>query len=527
MVRSVVPILKTSDASMARVRGFRLESDIRLPDFAEMAQEASALPVAGAIQGFFVESNVEVFQRSNQLAMGALVANVGIPVAAAFAEAASVLDTDVVAKARDFFAGLSGAADRIESEVEGGGVPKKGDVIFDAMAQGVGLAMERLAGNIPLAGLVVKAMIRTIQVAFRALRKQQQYGEAPEVVLPNVVYNPEFNYQMLNAVLRRIAPPENPAERYDSRDWTRLFGPPSLGRNRYTGEMFRLEKLENKNTILRRFQDSAYASEGWLGMVPGTSTLHQAVELENSRPREIGTTVLPSPQKTLTWLWKNSVGRKADVNPSMYCIEASRVRDTWQSYIFDLHTFIDESDLGESTKQRIIDLYNKGEGGRIFGWGSSIAPKPNEQDRYAPAKRSDVLEKRQWGYLDTVMVAYLDESFVALRKNTAMMDRWKQRKQELLDHPAVCEVDLKNVPDGYYREELRKKRSRCVAGNLWLTSKPLKPPGNTPEPGKGSALPDDSEGGPAEGETRGAHFLPWLALAGAGAYLAHKKGWLR
>lgn len=79
----------------------------------------------------------------------------------------------------------------------------------------------------------------------------------------------------------------------------------------------------------------------------------------------------------------------------------------------------------------------------------------------------DQLRACKDNFLKTVTVAYVDETFPAIRNNVMMRRVWDENRRRLLEHPARMEVELDLIPDDEYRGAMERAQR---FGGLQLTS---------------------------------------------------------
>ena len=522
-----MPKLKGSAKALARLRSKNWEVERMLPDIEAIAAKTSA--IADPVNYFGAQYAFEsamIWQESSQMGLGAIVSNIGIPSANVFRTAVDIVKVDIVAQVQGVLVAEYGSMRDIISAIAIAGDDDDGGEIMKAAIEfGVGMVIKVVTAVNPIAGFVVKLVwgvgkfIRNIV----KLVKDDDYGEA-KVLYPASTFAPWLDNSVLNGII---------GDMRTTRDWTRLFCPPRMGQG-IAGNDFYVRTIgSGQREIFRDFgrtdagQSIDWLSSGWTGFVPGTAVLHQGTRLRSTiSVSEIGSQLLPSPQNLLFWVWKEVTGKGRDVSPTLYTIDSKMLGDSWAGYISDYHVWLSETDkIGTASKEAILKYYNGKKGAKIFGWGTKIDFGGDaEMDRYQPVKEAKILRKRQMAYLDTLMCAYVDESYIAISSDSQLRARWDQRRRQLLEHPARCDVDLDVVPDKDYREELERRRSpsACApaAKLAWL------PPPNPPD-GQGGAA-GLGEGDDQPGTTRSGG-MGKIVLAGAalgGLFLAHRKGWI-
>lgn len=130
------------------------------------------------------------------------------------------------------------------------------------------------------------------------------------------------------------------------------------------------------------------------------------------------------------------------------------------------------------------------------------------------------LYEMQWYTLSRYVVAYVDPNAPALH-DSRLRERHVAMRSALLEHPAICEVEIGMIPDGDYRDAAQqaKERMQCFLGPQRLTAngahRAPPPLDNTPEP-------DGAQGGPPGAEEGGGGGAAVVAavIAAAAALLA-------
>lgn len=531
MVAWGMPILPKSDRSWDSLPKSVSEM---LPDIPEIAADAGNAPVFSIAQGKYAAKAAEIFQLGSQVALGGLLVNVGMPMKDAFDLMLEAIDVDVKSEVASKLAeggrNLMEAWKALRDQGESG--QELAEVTTET-AVGTGVSAVSI---IPVAGWIIKIawnVGKAIHGMIKLARDTDAYASANqmEALFPPTTFNPNLDNIVLNAVLSDLA---------NKKDWSRRFGPPSLGEEHWSHTLpdYRRISLETGGFEIVRVKGRSdgpagpgtgveldWSADGWLGMVPGTPYLHQGIQVDASGKtvRDMGDILMPSSREVLVWLWGSVIGHKARATPAMYCVNADVLR-TWEGYIHDLHIYIHENlDAPTSTKQAIIDYYNKRGSQKVFNWGSSIKPVENEWDNYWPAKQARDLKDRQMGMLDTLLCAYVNDDAVALKQDSDMRDRWDERRRQLLEHPARCEVDLSSVPDWAYRQELKDRNVGAPAcgGGLGFRANPPQPPPDFPA--------GTTYGNPTKRKPKKKSSLPtaFPFIAGAGAYFAWKSGALK
>lgn len=507
-----MPILPVDDPILA---GVPKRVDLTLPDIPEIFSDAGNAPIFSASLGRYVAQSAEIFQLASQLGLKGLLTNVGMPIKQSFdvmldAMRINVQD-EVLGKLSEGGRNLQEAWKDLQKGGENGTELK--EISVDT-AVGTGVNM---AAVIPVAGWIVK-ILWSVAKAIKGIAQlvRDSKPEQVERLYGPTTFNPRLDNDVLNGVLSDV---------HNRRDWGRRWGPPAMGSGVGTTPDFDVLPLEGGGfEIVRKsgYTDEGpqidWASEGWTGMVPGTPYLHQGIQVSHAGTvRDMGTILLPSSREVLLWVWGSVLGHGNTATPSMYCVDIEPI-ERWAKYIHDLHVFIhDKLDASDSLKRKIIEHFNKRGSQQVFGWGTSIKPTENEADNYWPVEQARTLRKRQFGMLDTLMVAYVDGSYSAIKGDSQMRSKWIQRRKDLLQHPARCDVDVSSVPDTDYREALRAAGVRAGICRAQIKLG-YKTPDNFEPP---SHMPDGAEYGSPPGRVprRGMGLVGFSVITGT-AYLA-------
>ncbi len=489
-----------------------------LPDVAEIVQRAQGVPQVGIIRSeYALDANI-IMQEGAQQAMGGIVQSVGLPALDVFKTVVKSFKIDVagevVEKLEHAYGTVSAALASMNSNADQAG----GAAMNAAANTGVTFGMQAVTA-VPVAGMVVRlawSVGKLIYGIAQLAKAQKSYGPVAKR-WPKSRFDPTLDNRLLNrGVLDQMR---------QLRDWSLVFSPPSLGTGVGTLPPYGIKRLDSGGIEI--FRRSGYdenglpndwAGNGWVGMVPGTATLHAGVGVDGMVVGEIGDSLFPSARGIATWAWKQLTSK--DPLASIFTVHADAVSGRWEAYIHDLHQFIAETGaLNVDQKSQVMKKFNAGPTGeRIFGWGTSIEPRENEWDAYQPARVCDTLRARQFKACDTLLIAYVDDTFGAF-KDDALRARFRQRRKDLLEHPAICDVELDSVIDADYRDALISAGAgalKCASIAPKFTATPVdpfKPVGDTGEGGEGGLGGLDDL--PAKG-SRG-----WILGAGALAALAY------
>lgn len=506
-----MPIVSPNDPIFSKLPK---DVSLRLPDIAEIQADAGNTGLLGALEGLYSQRSAEIWQQTSQIGLGGILSSVGMPVLSMFDATADAMQVNVVDEVRDALEQTYGDYRKARNEM--GMSPNGGQALDLAVGVGAGVAVD-LASVVPVLGYVVRGVWAIANLIVRISKIAKQSQAQAQIIYPPTTFNPELDNGVVNLSLSSIR---------NSRDWSLLFSPPSLGKGVGTVSDYAKVKLHDGWEIVRR-DAYEYASAGYTGMVPGTGWLHRGIQWRNHQQmQDTGSILLPSTRNFGIWLWKHIMGAQK-ASPSMYCIDPD-IGTLWRGYIYGLHQYLyEEGDfLSEAARKSIIQTLNKDPQGRkIFGWGNKIKPSASEVENYQPVRECEVLRQRQMAYLDTLMCAYVDDSFVAIKKSASLRARLEQRRGQLLQHPARCGVDLASVPDKAYRDALMQSGvggGPCKTVGLNLAAPGFADPPKVPDGQQGAAgIPGSGILAPYSGPVRGSSPWPWIlggaAAAGAGA----------
>lgn len=519
-----MPILRPDDPALKILRDRKWHVATEMPDTAEIYGEAVGQVSPGFLGKQWAFSGQVIYQEGSQMALGAVLENIGMPVIAIFRDILDALKIDVVGDMMNAVEAAAGSIKNAVTALQEGGEAAEA-VMENSVEAGVGFAVDGI-GMVPLVGWIVKiawALVKFIKKIVLLARSSKDYGKV-NVKYPDTMFNPQLDNIWLNEVLTMLR---------QEKDWSHLFGPPALGKGLGTLPDYWLrETTGGAVEITRQFgrDDEGKIMEWdthlWTGMVPGATKLVRGIRVKGGSAEIIGPYFLPSIQNILFWVWSSVIGKKGNAGPAMYCVDPNALR-SWSGYIGGLHEFIYETGgISNAGKESVMRVLNKDEWGKpIFGWGTGVKPRSNEHDNYLPWKMASALEERQFSFLDTLLVAYIDESYGAFQTNDSLRNKWVQRRKDLLVHPARCDVDLDNVPDSDYRQALRESG---VDSGICMQAADSFAIATVPGFGGGGGGGPDAnpfdKAPPREGG-RAIGFLPLLAL-GAGAWYAYKKGYL-
>lgn len=342
------------------------------------------------------------------------------------------------------------------------------EVLEQVLDQVLGAMVDVISG-IPVFGWVVKIVWNVVRGIIRLVEViKGQNEKPPEKEYPRALFTPDGDLALANHGVLRVL---------NGYDWTNVFMPPGVDRNTTYGEYFRGNKLEGGG---RRIETRGEKVD-WIGMIPGTTSLHQYIEVEpgGNQVRDTGS-LLPSARNLSTYAWAQVTDLQS---PSMYSVGAEQVRSVWSAYLFNLRMWIRETGLmKESTKRKLV---NSPVMVKQFGWGPYDMPfdsklgfenfgiddptgkikwtrvplttgknaKPAQTGVAHPVRAMKELEQAQWRGLNTLQVAYVDERQGAFQgfKQEDMLKRLVERRKQLLQHPALCDVNMPDVVDPKFR----------------------------------------------------------------------------
>jgi len=503
-------LLSANASALRKLRNanWKVSYDLQLPDLERLAERAQSVPQVGAIGAGIALDSVILQQTASQMSLGGMIQSIGFPSLKVFNDVKRTFKIDVgrelTEKLEKAFTSESRALEVINNESSSDG----GEAMRSVTSLAVSTVVQELAQSLPVVGFFARLAwtFARFGIAVASLARDD-YGKA-ERIYPRSRFDTRTDIDVLNKVLL-----SNVRTRAD---WTNTFSPPSLGVNVGSLPPYGVKRTDAGVEIFRVSgyrEDTGkpidWSSEGWLGMVPGTALLHSGVSLYDGKVSEIGSSLFPTSRSVATWIWNQVAG--PEPLSALFSVHADALVGRWQTYIAELHEWIDESsDLNTDDKSKIIRKYDREDGDLIFGWGTSIAPRRNEWDNYQPTIVGEALRKRQMEACDTLLIAYVDENFGAFQ-DKALRDRFRQRRAQLLQHPAVCDVRLVDVIDAEYRQALEAAGAgsgRCQQGPRWFTAGEVAP--FKPETQTGPSLPGGL-GGIGPGPRRSASKAwPWL-----------------
>lgn len=466
-----MPKLSPNDPLVASLPD-ELGTDDEYPDIDEWVQSVGSLPIfQTSIKDDIAYQSGVIFEKAGQIGLSQIVSRVGVSSLQAFTQIGQALGEDVVQEMDQAIAGAETAVAEALSEDNG--------VLDAGLNAGIGLAVN-LSSTVPVVGWIVK-LAWSIGMAIRniveVVRASKQQDSPP--LYPATSFEPSFDRKQLNDyVLKRMRL---------QKDWTDMFLPPGGGipaHEAWLGEFFESDIVKSAGGEMKGVRVSATVPCGQcLGYVPGTAFLHQNVEAFSIDVKDTGNVYMPSARQHGLWIWKH-ISRAN--SPALYTINADQVAVRWGNYLRAFRMFIEgASKLSPDQKDKIINYYNVQAGGNIFGWGKprthtgGVWIPDKDVEKYSPVVEADILRQRQLSFLDTLTVAYVGPNYGALADGS-VKSKWEQRRKDLLQHPAICQVDLDMIPDAVYRGQVEYEQqhagAKCLLGPQAIALQTVKPP---------------------------------------------------
>lgn len=510
--------MKLSLDDLRDVDPLRPLTEVALPDISEWVN-ARTMPSLGANVRHEISAKSDlIWQVGTQRLTGAVGSQIGFIAIDTFRGVVEAMGVDVYELGSKVLNDLISVAESVEV--------------------GMGIALDAMQ-SIPVVGFVVK-LIRTIgEITVRVVHivRENRRKYSREAKIEQSEFDPFVDTGAVDRLIANV---------YHTRDWTLAFMPPASGvlATSYT-QPFWTPAIEGGG---RAFVGTD-AIEGAYGYVPNTTYLHQAVEMLGKQHTFFDPGVfLPSVRNQLIGMW-SMLGRN---EPTLYTVNATKIADVWQNYLFELRRAIEENrQIPNGAKRQTIDGLREGrQPGSSdmeyrFGWDSYGTDRPDygldRVGRYKgwpnirlgakPLTGADVLARRQYAYLDTLTCAYVDESFAAIKETQMLRIRWEDRRRQLLEHDARYLVDLDMVPDAEYRKELENRGvGRVSGGGLTTTTPGLDRPDLVISAARGVKPPEPEEEPPnlpdfAPGVSTGAvgFLLMGAGAAGLAYYLKKRR----
>ena len=403
----------------------------------------SNLPDAGArFEASNALSNGILQAKTMQFTMAQMAKNVGIPVLDAFTAVAEAVGIDIAGMLAQALQQL--AVQAVDQAME---FAKNA---LDGAMKGLEIASDFVA-SIPLYGAVVEILLSLVKaiVGLVTIIKQQKEAKKMDAVkeYPFPAYVPAVDMDAFNAGLLLVA---------DTKDWTWIWRPPALGPSQqHAGARFGAVDITGD-----AFTIIGLASTGAPGCTPGLAWVHAGAFVLNNpfsaRADDTGMILRPSLRQQNIYLWKSF--SQNNLQPSIYCIDADRIRDEWAQYVQDFWSYLIDAPLNDDQRAALQMTFagTADKPGPFFGMNlfSGKHPSDVEAENVLVVHEASIIQQRQWALLDTVMTAYVDPDMVAVKPGSALRAKWSDRKQDLLKHPARCSVSLDDVQDVIYLQAL-------------------------------------------------------------------------
>ena len=278
-----------------------------------------------------------------------------------------------------------------------------------------------------------------------------------------------------------------------SNDLTSIFHP--IGTS--VGDAVLVAGTQNTNNEIRRISSGSIGmakERNWVGYIPGSTVLDRGWEISANGSDWTGTravgSLLPTGTDIATKLW--GMMTKAG-SPLMYTIDPRYLKKAWADYMWSLRTRVDgdpkNPNWGFFSAEAKANFINK-VAGPVYGWSSYpqgdgglhgnnaklilTGTPPNQGTKLIDQEKSfgiesskpilslDNLAQLQIGAMDnTPVCAYVDDSFPAIRFNSALKEQWQKNRMLLLQHPLRCKVDTASIPDAAYRNAMINAKLSC------------------------------------------------------------------
>jgi hypothetical protein len=365
-----------------------------------------------------------------------------------------------------------------------------GESLAGPAMQTLGRSLETIGSGIPWLRWGV-ALGRSLYSIARLIQGDAQRRPPEELPSDALLYDRDRDQDTVRAILKRTS----------REDWTDLFMPPHV-----TGMDFDIDPVEWRYRGLQDGLNVTFGgqSTGGFGFVPGLARIDgswlQAKDLGHDGPgsawyepeglqrqakgprdtwyqftapptyTDTLADILPATTQLGTLLWATATRN----GPSAFRINPDRIADGWAT----LYERQWRAGLGYATvgqKNRRFMGYALGYNAtwafagrsRLEGISFSDVPSryrspPYTVDQIVLWQLRDVWERRILAALNTITVAYVDETSPTLRwaktSRPEIFRRWETNRRRLLLHEARHLVDLGMVPDRGYRGELERSR---------------------------------------------------------------------
>jgi len=284
------------------------------------------------------------------------------------------------------------------------------------------------------------------------------------------------------------------------RDWTNIWSP--VATDPWWGVPIRQKSGSDWGINLTEEGTTEGVESRRVGAIPRSGNICRGWEINQTGDVEYGTrpigALLPTGRDQVAKLWSMALKPGA---PAAFCIDTAQLKDEWAQSLYQLRKFLTRDELlgtGGLSRDARATFVN-GIGKDYFGWGSF---DPSLGDSDITGKTSDYLVNLfgiedseimrnieelaavQRSSVNTVACAYVTEQFAALSYGSSLRSTWAQNRMDLLQHPAVCQVDLESVPDWEYRNVVESAQSArgCQGGGMVLSAGPAFRPSAPPPP---------------------------------------------
>lgn len=499
----------------------------------------------------YFRSSSDIYAQGTRIGYAQILSKLGIPGTASFSRVENMLKLPLTAmevgkslveEIRNSKVGLSDSSASFIPLIENA----LGPTINGALA---------VTSAIPVAGWVINAMLSVARGIAKLVSWAKGLNKKVQEIstLERASFSYEADYIFAQECLHMQS----------TRDWTRLFLPPGRRDDEQTGQFsnrwFRFDKLKSPPSggwriMATSLRDGAPASAStWrLGLVPGSTAIHRAIEVESGANivRDQGT-LLVSTRSLAVQAWAMA----SSPSPAMFAVDADLLRNAWAEYLYYLRLEIMKMDWTVQAKTKLVNAYIDD-----FGWGPYDMPfveskgmanfgiddpkgeigwKRTEKSTgiAVPVAESTVLRINQFSALDTTVCAYVDPKSAAIVSDSELRDQLVLRRSQLLKVQEVCSLDIQSIPDWSYRANVQAKIDECGLAN---SNKTIGVAQIGPNPPRAQILPSQT---PSDDVTekasdeayarlkpqqpltgaRAAAYATTLALAGAAVLLYKRK----
>lgn len=450
------------------------------------------------LQAEWGTTTIGMQQAFGRHALAGVATNIGFPKGHIFNAATSLMtDTDPSVTLWDKIRSQNGSRSQIEGMDIMKGFSKTGDLAMgmqgafgDALAA-VGHITELAGDLVPIIGGVVKTLSKVISFFWRESQKKD-----PEFFVQPAQFSREDDNRFAN---QNVLEPVR-----STLDWTNVWSPPGLGFGPQQGTGFAVTTVKDNHDQNWGVRIQAHdggmkvASEKWSGGIPKTGNIDLGWEVSTSGQLAQGTrslgSLLPTARDQMPKVWSMALKPGA---AACFSIDANELRKRWLTYLVRLRLFLQGTDrLSDTAKANFINGEAKVD---FFQW-KSFSPGLDVSNMKSSAlyaafglteesllfQSITELESIQNANVNSVACAYATEGFAALRPGQPLHSKFKQNRIDLLEHQAVCQVDLNSVPDLEYRLAVKANQDARNCDALHLSSGPFKPNApKSPPPSQG------------------------------------------